>query len=213
MHKDELLVVVPAFNEEASIRDVIAEILSSGYDVLVVDDGSSDSTSTCATEAGALVLSFPFNVGVGKALRAGFRFAIDHGYEYVVQVDGDGQHPVRQIKDLQAAATQYGAHLVVGSRFISAESTLTTPLPMRILMRILAAFVSRATKSKITDATSGFRIISQPLLGECERCLPDYYLGETFEALILAGRAGYVVREIPAALSQRKYGVSSASRP
>lgn len=204
-----MLVVIPAFNEEASVGKVVEQVVAMKYDVLVVDDGSSDRTSYRAKEAGAQVLRFPFNLGVGVALRAGLRFAVEHGYRCVVQVDGDGQHPVEQIEDLRAAASKFGAQLVIGSRFISDDSTLTSPLPRLAIMKLLGFLASRYAGTRITDATSGFRIIVEPLLGEFARHLPGYYLGDTFEALVAAARADYVIHEIPANLSKRMHGASS----
>ena len=206
-----LLVVVPALNEQESIGQVVREIRNQQLDVLVVDDGSTDNTAERAETAGATVLRLPVNLGVGGALRAGFRFAVDHQYAAVVQVDADGQHPAGQIRDLATAAEQHGAHLVIGSRYLSSDSTLTPTASRRIAMRLLGTVVSRVTGHTITDSTSGFRIICEPLLSEFAREFPSYYLGDTYEATIGAARAGYSIVEIPAALSNRHYGTSSAS--
>lgn len=205
------LVVIPAFNEAATIAQVVGGALSLSFDVLVIDDGSYDSTSELAAEAGAVVLRLPFNVGVGGALRAGFRYAVDHGYASVVQIDADGQHPLHQIDDLVRAARQHDAHLVIGSRFLSYDATLTPTPPRRLIMRCFGLIASRSAGRKLTDSTSGFRIIRQPLLGEFAREFPTYYLGDTFEATVAAARAGYRVIEVPAALSPRIHGNSTAS--
>lgn len=210
MHSD-LLVIIPAFNEEATIAKVVAGVLALNCDVLVVDDGSSDSTSERAASAGAMVLELPFNVGVGGALRAGFSYAVDHEYTSVVQIDADGQHPLHQISDLVHAAKQHDAHLVIGSRYLSHTSTLTPTLLRRTAMRFLGLIASRSAGRKLTDSTSGFRIIRQPLLAEFAREFPSYYLGDTFEATVAAARAGYRIVEIPASLSPRLHGQSSAS--
>jgi len=205
------LVVIPAFNEAASIAQVVEGALSLRLKVLVVDDGSSDSTSQLALEAGATVLQLPFNVGVGGALRAGFRYAVDYGYTSVVQIDADGQHPHHQISDLTQAAEQHDAHMVIGSRYLSDTSTLAPRLLRRSAMRFLGLIASRSAGRKLTDSTSGFRIIRQPLLAEFAREFPSYYLGDTFEATVAAARAGYRIVEIPASLSPRLHGQSSAS--
>lgn len=206
----DLLVIIPAFNEAATISQVVDGALSLSFDVLVVDDGSYDSTFELAAKAGAMVLRLPFNIGVGGALRAGFRYAVDHGYASIVQIDADGQHPLRQIDDLVHAAEQHDAHLVIGSRYLSDDSTLTPTLPRRFVMRCLGLVASRSAGRKLTDSTSGFRIIREPLLGEFAREFPTYYLGDTFEATVAAARAGYRVIEIPAALSPRIHGNSTA---
>jgi glycosyltransferase involved in cell wall biosynthesis len=207
---DSLLVIIPALNEAVTISGVVTQAKALDYTVLVVDDGSTDATAENAIAAGALVLQLPINLGVGGALRAGFRFAVDYGYTSVVQVDADGQHPVHQISDLRLAATQHDAHLVIGSRYLSNEATLAPARLRRVAMWLLGKAVSRSAGRVITDSTSGFRIIRQPLLGEFAREFPSYFLGDTFEAAIAATRAGYRVVEIPAALSPRKHGNSSA---
>lgn len=203
--------VVPALNEQASIAVVVNQLLSDNYQVLVVDDGSTDETSRIAQVAGATVLQLPVNLGVGGALRTGFRFAVDHGYQSVVQVDADGQHPVHQIRELESAAQTHGAHLVIGSRFLSGNATLKPSSTRQFAMRLLSWLTSRAAGKTITDSTSGFRIVCEPLLSEFAREFPSYYLGDTFEATVSAARAGYVVDEIPAALTPRQHGQSTAS--
>jgi len=205
------LAVVPAFNESATVGHVVTELTAVGLSVLVVDDGSRDGTSLVAEDAGATVLSLPLNLGVGGALRAAFRFAVEHGYSSVVQVDGDGQHPVHQIPDLERAAVDHGAHLVIGSRYISSDSTLTQSVGRRMAMGFLGRLVTRAVGRQITDSTSGFRLIREPLLSQFAAEFPSYYLGDTYEATIAAARAGYKVIEIPAALRPRSMGVSSAT--
>jgi len=210
MHSD-LLVIIPAFNEAATIAEVVNGARAMRFHVLVVDDGSSDATSELAANAGATVLELPFNVGVGGALRAGFRYAVDHDYTSVVQIDADGQHPLHQISDLVHAANQHDAHLVIGSRYLSSDTTLVPTLFRRLAMECLGLIASRSSGRKLTDSTSGFRIIRQPLLSDFAREFPSYYLGDTFEATVAAARAGYRIVEIPASLSPRTHGKSSAS--
>jgi glycosyltransferase involved in cell wall biosynthesis len=205
-----LLVIVPALNEQETIQQVVSEIRAEQFDVLVLDDGSTDDTANRAEAAGATVLRLPVNLGVGGALRAGFRFSVDNNYAAVVQVDADGQHPANQIRDLIVAAEQHHAHLVIGSRYLSPDATLTPTASRRFAMRLLGKVVSRAAGHTITDSTSGFRIICEPLLSEFAREFPAYYLGDTYEATIGAARAGYRIAEVPAALGNRNYGKSSA---
>jgi len=207
-----LLVIVPAFNEQESISQVVSDIRAEQLDVLVVDDGSSDETAVRAETAGASVLSLPINLGVGGALRAGFRFAVDNNYAAVVQVDADGQHPVNQIRDLVAAAEKFNAHLVIGSRYLSSDSSLIPSAPRRLAMRILSWVILQAAGLLITDSTSGFRIICKPLLIEFAREFPAHYLGDTFEATIGAVRARFSVIEIPASLSPRQLGEPSSGK-
>ncbi len=211
MNKEKVLVVVPAFNEEEIVSRVLTQVLDAGWPVLVINDGSRDQTATVCRRMGVDVLDLPINLGVGGALRAGFKYAVEKNYEAVVQIDADGQHPVDLIGELVSHAQIEGAHLVVGSRFLSGGTTMTVSKIRRMAMWILAATASRASKMNITDATSGFRIITQPLLSEFSTNFASNYLGDTYEAIIAAGRAGYRVREIPAPLSPRLLGESTAS--
>jgi glycosyltransferase involved in cell wall biosynthesis len=207
---EKVLVVVPAWNEQASIAKVISELKTRGFEVLVIDDGSTDETSFIARQSGAITMRLPFNLGVGGALRCGFKYAVQHGYQVVVQCDADGQHPVDHIELLISTATEGNFHMVIGSRFLNDEGKMELSLIRRLAMRILSRSASRACKTLITDATSGFRVITVPLLNELAEKLPAYYLGDTYEALVSSGRAGYRIREIPAPLMEREHGKSSA---
>ena len=208
---NEVLVVVPALNEAATVASVVSSVRSAGFDVLVVNDGSSDATSSLAAGAGATVVNLPFNMGVGAALRCGFKYAVRKNYTTIVQCDADGQHPVEHITALIKAAEETGADMVIGSRFAGGASSSMVFHPVRRLaMWTLSSSASRATGTKITDASSGFRAIRGDLLRQLSLHLPTYYLGDTYEAVIAAGRSGYLVREIPAPLTERTHGRSSA---
>jgi glycosyltransferase involved in cell wall biosynthesis len=208
---DGVLVVIPAWNEEASVAAVVREVHSAGWDVLVVNDGSLDDTSRQAREAGAMVADLPFNLGVGAALRCGFKFAVRRGYHAVVQCDADGQHPVGHIRALVDAAESTGADMVIGSRFANeAASSMEVNPVRRLAMWTLASSASRAAGVPITDSSSGFRLIQGELLRQLSIHLPTYYLGDTYESVVAAGRAGYQVVEIAAPISERLHGQSSA---
>lgn len=209
--KENVLVVIPAFNEEANIAHVLSKALGTGWPLLVINDGSTDQTVEICRTMGARVLDLPINLGVGGALRAGFKYAVKNNYEAVVQIDADGQHPIELIELLVRYANDEKAHLVIGSRFLSETTTMTVSKTKKIAMWFLASSASYASKSKITDATSGFRIITQPLLSEFSVNFASNYLGDTYEAIIAAGRAGYRVREIPAPIGPRLEGKSTAS--
>lgn len=211
MNKEDVLVVVPAFNEEANVSHVLSQVLNAGWPVLVINDGSIDQTAAVCRSMGVNVLDLPINLGVGGALRAGFKYAVVNKFKAVVQIDADGQHPVELIGALVEHACSENAHLVIGSRFLSKNTTMTVSRSRKIAMWVLAVTASHATNSKITDATSGFRIITEPLLSEFSVSFASNYLGDTYEAIIAAGRAGYKVREIPAPLSPRLLGESTAS--
>ncbi len=211
LSKNDVLIIVPAFNEQESINAVLTSLLDNDYQVLVVDDGSADRTRIIAQEVGVDVLTLPFNLGVGGALRVGFKFAARHNYRAAVQIDADGQHGVLQIIELIDHANETGAHLVLGSRFQRSDESMKVPTMRRQVMRLLSKQASRATGTPITDATSGFHLIQEPLLSEFAKTFPVHYLGDTYEALVSAGKADFTVREIPTVIVNRTHGTSTAS--
>jgi glycosyltransferase involved in cell wall biosynthesis len=206
---DKPLVLIPALNEQATIREVVLEVMDHGFDVVVINDGSGDKTAEFACAAGATVLNLRVNLGVGGALRCGFRYAVNNGYRSVVQCDADGQHPISHIQKLIDVSNQTSSHLVIGSRFRYEEILMTVPRHRRFAMWLLGVIASRACQTKITDSTSGFRLISEPLLSQFAKNFPSHFLGDTFEANVVAGRSGYKVKEVAAPMSNRKAGVSS----
>lgn len=207
---EKTLVLIPALNEEATIRDVVLEVIDYGFDVVVINDGSGDKTAEVASAAGATVLNLRVNLGVGGALRCGFRYAVNNGYRKVVQCDADGQHPISHIQKLIDTSNQTASHLVIGSRFRYKEILMSLPRHRRFAMWFLSAIASRACRTKISDSTSGFRLISEPLLSQFAKNFPSHFLGDTFEANVVAGRAGYKIKEVAAPISDRKAGVSSS---
>lgn len=205
-----VLVLSPAFNEAESVGDVVRAVLARGYPVCVIDDGSSDGTAAEARGAGATVLRLPVNLGVGGALRCGFRFAVENGYDVAVQVDADGQHDPAAIPLLIERMRATGADMVVGSRFAEGPGGYRVSQGRKVAMRLLALRASHSVRRPITDATSGLRAIRRPLLEEFARDYPVEYLGDTVEAMILAGRRGRHIEECPIAMSERAGGVRSA---
>ena len=206
----DVLVVIPAFNEAKSIGQVVEQVKTFGFQTLVVDDGSIDQTADVAHQFGSHVVSLPLNSGVGGALRCGFRYAVENGFAAVIQCDADGQHLPHHLIDLVDATNRTDAHMMIGSRFGSKNTTHEPSLLRRFAMWTLSKVAQRATKNTITDSTSGFRLILQPLLGELALNLPAYYLGDTFETVVVAGRAGYHVEEIGVAMAPRSHGTSSS---
>jgi glycosyltransferase involved in cell wall biosynthesis len=205
-----VLVVVPAYNEQATVRAVVRHVRAELPDceLVVVDDGSSDGTVAEARDEGAVVLSLPFNLGVGGAMRTGYRYALRNGYDAVVQVDGDGQHDARDLHALLQALES--ANIVVGSRF-TAGSTYRVRGPRRWAMRLLARAVSRVAKTRLTDVTSGFRATDRLAIELFARSYPAEYLGDTVESLLVAARAGLTVRQVPVGMRPRQAGTPSQS--
>lgn len=208
---NDVLVVIPAFNEERSISGVVEAVRAVGHEIVVVSDGSYDGTVAECRRIGVPVLQLPINLGVGGALRTGFQYACRRNFAAAVQVDADGQHDPAQIAELVRAANETGADLVLGSRFRSDATTMRVGLLRRFVMRILATSASVAARTQITDATSGFRLIRRPLLDQLSFDLATNYLGDTYESIVMSGRAGYRIHEVAVSMSEREHGVSSAS--
>jgi glycosyltransferase involved in cell wall biosynthesis len=207
---DGVLVVVPALNEEGSVGTVVDACRTLGLDVCVVDDGSTDRTAQVAEASGAMVLRLPINLGVGGALRCGFRYAVQHGYDVAVQVDADGQHDPAAVPTLLERLRETGADMVVGSRFAAAPDRYLVGRGRRLAMRVLARRASWSVGRPITDATSGLRAIRRPLLDEFARHYPVEYLGDTVEAMVIAGRQRARIEECSITMSQRAAGEASA---
>jgi glycosyltransferase involved in cell wall biosynthesis len=205
----EVIVVIPAHNEVETAGAVIHAVREQGLPAVLVDDGSTDGTREVAEQAGAVVVRLPVNLGVGAALRCGFRYAVEHGYRVAIQCDADGQHDPADMPLLLKAMEEERAHLVVGNRF-EAERHMDVSRARRLVMRILARVASRAAGRPIGDATSGFRAVSVPLLNEFARNYPAQYLGDTFEVLVASARAGYSVVSTPTAIRARQGGLRSA---
>lgn len=199
---------MPALNESETIADVIGEVRqhTPGYTVLVVDDGSTDNTAQAAAAAGAHVLQLPFNLGVGGAMRAGFRFAAENGHDAVVQVDADGQHPADEIVTVVEKLAE--VDVVVGARF-AGEGDYKAPPLRRMVMSGLAFTLSRWAGTKLTDTTSGFRGSGPRAIALYSRHYPVEYLGDTVESLVMANRAGLSIVQIPVVMRERQGGVPS----
>lgn len=200
------LVLIPAFNEELSLPGIIAEIKRdlSAFDILVVDDGSSDNSRNIAFSQGVKVISLPFNVGVGGAVRVGFKYAFLNGYELVIQIDADGQHiPTEANKLLNSMTTDC---VVVGSRFSNNSKTYKTNFAKKLAIKTLAVITSFICKTKLTDVSSGFRLTTGKAIQLFAAEYPRDYLGDTVESLILAHNNGVTLIEIPVLMRQREYG-------
>lgn len=203
-----VLVVVPALNEEQAVAGVVSEIRAAGanLDVLVVDDGSADETSVVARRAGAAVCTLPFTLGVGGAMRTGYRYAMTHGYDAVVQIDGDGQHDPSFIPLLLDGLCD--ADVVIGARFAGVDSYEVRG-PRRWAMAILALVLTRVADSRLSDVTSGYRAVNRRGMQVFAEHYPAEYLGDTVESLVIAVRTGCRVRQIPVSMRRRTTGRAS----
>ncbi|MGO4782155.1 glycosyltransferase family 2 protein [Cryobacterium sp. W22_MBD10_FK3] len=205
---DRTLIVMPAFNEEESVGDVVREVMSTlpGVHCLVVNDGSTDRTTARARMAGAVVAELPVNLGVGGAMRMGFKYAIAHGFDNVVQIDSDGQHDPRNVLALLERLAH--ADLVIGARFAGAGEYEARG-PRRWAMRLLSFILSRTAKTALTDTTSGFKASGPRAVTLFASHYPAEYLGDTIEALVIASRAGCKIEQVPVAMRVRSGGQPS----
>lgn len=203
-----VLVVIPALNEQESVADVVRDVSSAlpGARCLVVDDGSTDKTGERARAAGAEVLTLPYNLGVGGAMRAGFRFARQHRFGVVIQVDADGQHDAEALAELIAGLDS--ADLMIGARF-AGRGDYGVRGPRRWAMKMLAGVMSRVARTPLTDVTSGFKAAGPRAIDLFADNFPAEYLGDTIEALVIAARAGLTIRQVPVAMRERQAGTPS----
>ncbi|MDQ6715464.1 MAG: glycosyltransferase family 2 protein [Actinomycetota bacterium] len=204
-----VLVIVPAWNEEESLPGVLTEIRAAlpDVDILVVDDGSGDSTASVAEMAGVLVAHLPINLGVGAAMRTGYRYASRRGYAVTVQIDADGQHNPSDVPALLALIVD-GANIAVGAR-VEGDGAFTARGPRRWAMRLLSAVISRIAGSRLTDTTSGFKACDTQAIELFARTYPAEYLGDTVESLVVAARAHLVIREVGVLMRHRAGGAPS----
>jgi len=206
-----VLVVMPAFNEEASIGATLASIRSAMHDadLLVVNDCSADRTTAVAEEAGARVVELPCNLGYGGAVQTGFKYALAHGYDVVVQMDADGQHDPASVRDLVAPVLADEADVVIGSRFLG---SVRYPIPAlrRLGMRVFGVIVTFVTRRRFSDPTSGYQALNRRVMEFFAR---DNYPSDFPDAdtIILLVLAGFRVREVPVVMRARTAGQSMHS--
>ncbi len=208
----KILVIIPAYNEESSIKLVIADIrrVMPTADIVVINDGSQDRTSEYAKATGrAWVVDLPVNVGIGSTVQTGFIFARRQDYAFAVQFDGDGQHKAAEIRTLLTALRRENADVVIGSRFcedrIGFKSSFTRRIGIKIFELINWLFI----RTRITDNTSGFRAYNRKAI----RFLAEHYPHDfpEPEAVILLGRNGFRLREVYTEMCERQGGRSSIS--
>jgi glycosyltransferase involved in cell wall biosynthesis len=206
------LAIVPAHNEVGAIAATVSEIQAAApdFDVLVIDDGSTDATASAASAAGARVVSLPFNLGVGAAVQCGYIYAHKHGYEVAVQVDGDGQHDPRDIpRLLEALQAGDDTHLVTGSRFLEPGDGHRSTASRRLGIALFARLVSALTAQHVSDPTSGFRMTDRVGIELFARDYPSDY--PEVEAIVLAHSYALHTREIAVQMRARTTGRSTIS--
>ncbi len=204
-----LLILIPAYNEQGAIRQVINSVRATVpfADVLVVDDGSRDNTAQEATAAGALVLRHPFNLGIGGTVQTGLKFALQGNYDLVIRLDGDGQHNAADILPIYATLQSQQADIVFGSRFLSDEATMPIALPRRIGIRLFSLAVSWLTGQRATDTTSGLYGLNRRAITLLAIYMPQDY--PEVESRVICHKAGLTSLELPVRMRSRLSGESS----
>jgi glycosyltransferase involved in cell wall biosynthesis len=204
----KILIIIPAYNEEESLPDVLQDLHSyvPDADILVVDDGSRDRTAALARQAGVKVACLPYNLGIGGAMQTGFQYAQNNDYEIAIQFDGDGQHMASEIGELLDPLRKGRADIVVGSRFLKRgdyRPSFFRKLGIWVFSTVLSAILG----IQVTDTTSGFRVANRRVIDFFARTYPEDY--PEVESLVLLHRAGMTIAEVPVRMRDRTGGQSS----
>jgi glycosyltransferase involved in cell wall biosynthesis len=210
MDKERTLAVIPAYNEQQSIMKVIRDIRQylPECDVLVVNDCSRDRTSEMArnTDSDVKVVDLCCNLGIGGAVQTGFKYAHANNYDYVIQIDGDGQHPPGEARKLYDAIRKTGSDMVIGSRFLDVSSFRTTR-SRRLGIKVFYYLFRLLIRTAVTDGTSGFRIYNRKAIDLLSRLYPEDYPEP--DAIILLNKYGLSICEVGVEMKEREHGHSS----
>ena len=210
-NKKKIMALVPAYNEQEKIGQVVRKIIASGkgIDIVVIDDGSSDKTAAHARQAHARVVRLTSNMGYGVALQTGYKYALDGDYDYLVQLDGDGQHDPAYIPELLKVVMSGEADLALGSRFLQEKSPGKGPLPKyragtirKLGISIFAFLTTRLVGLKVTDPTSGYQAFNKDVIAFFTR---DFFPCDFPDAdvILMVHRAGFKIKEFPMVMYER----------
>lgn len=208
MKKSDYLIIIPAYNEEKNIGETIKTIqkVVPEAPIVVIDDGSSDHTESVAEAHGALVVSHPINLGDGAARQTGFQYALNNNYDYVINLDADGQHAPQDIPRILEALRKEKHDIIIGSRFLGSRK-YTIPFLRRVGMFIFSVIIAITTRQRISDPTSGFRGVNKKAMKFYVKVFyPEYY--PDADVIIASHFAGLNIQEIPVDMHQRTYGKS-----
>lgn len=205
---NKVLLIIPAYNEEQNIEKVVDNIIDNypQYDYVVINDGSSDNTRDVCKKRGYQYLNLSINLGIGGAVQTGYKYAKDKGYEYAVQIDGDGQHDIAYLEEMLPALESGEADVVIGSRFIDKEG-FQSSAARRTGIRILSVLIQLCTGCKVKDVTSGFRAVNKRFIDIYAKNYPTDYPEP--EAIVYAVMNCGRIKEHPVIMRERKMGTSS----
>ena len=201
-------VIIPAYNEEETVGEVVRRVkaLGHGFDVVVINDSSKDRTAQSAEAAGATVIELPYNLGIGGAVQTGFKYAVMKGYDGCVQVDGDGQHPPEEIAKLLEPLFAGGYDIVIGSRFVG-QTNYRVPVLRALGIKIISIFLKVVCGMTVKDTTSGFRALNRQAMTFFATDYPQDYPEP--ESLLFAYKKKFKVMEVSTEMKDREHGISS----
>ena len=211
MNTTRVCVIIPAYNEEATVASVINRVRQylPHAAIVVVNDGSHDRTAEVAAGAGAIILNLPFNLGIGGAVQTGLKYAHRGGYHAALEIDADGQHDPKHAPELLAALHTSGADMIIGSRFIADTAYRSSNL-RRFGIHVFSYLIKLVTRQRIYDSTSGFRAYSPRALARFAQAYPtDFPEPESIVTLL---KAGGRIKEVPVTMQDRQHGVSVVGR-
>ena len=210
----KILLIIPAYNEEKSILNVVNKIynynkeINTKYDVVVINDGSSDNTEKILCENNINHIKLISNLGIGGAVQTGYKYALENDYDIAVQFDGDGQHDIRYVRDIIKPIIDNDANMVIGSRFIDkSTSKFKSSKARQIGIKMISFFIKLVTSKKIYDTTSGFRAGDKELIKKFSNSYPVEYPEPVSTTEIL--KKGYKVEEVAVSMNERETGISS----
>ena len=209
--RNQIIAIVPGYNEEESLPITLGDLKRErpDIDILVVDDGSKDNTANVARSLGCPVVTLPVNLGIGGAVQTGLMYAVEHGYQYGIQFDADGQHIAGEIQKILDPVRNGMADVVIGSRFLS-EGGFRSSVARRTGIKIFQYVVSTAIRQRITDSTSGFRAYNFKAMRFLALDYPCDY--PEVEAVVVLAKNRFIVKEVPVLMRDRQGGVSSINR-
>lgn len=210
MKLNRLLIIIPAYNEGKNICQVVDDINKNATfaDYVIINDGSKDDTKEICDKYQLNAVHLPVNLGIGGAVQTGYMYAERNGYEYAVQIDGDGQHDVSFLKKMYDCIKSRKINMVIGSRFIEGKGFQSTFM-RRVGIRFFSGIIHLFTKVKITDPTSGLRMIDKGLIHDFAQQYPKDYPEP--ESIVYAIKRKNRIMELPVVMRERQSGESSIS--